>query len=207
MVRTVMMILDFHVAKKSKNIVNRGYGWYGQLGHGQRQGQRDDHQLTPKKIEALADEVIVDVVCGREVTCAVTSTGSIFTCGDGTLTGHTNFDVIPRPTLLQDLSSTGVINVSANEHHTACVTTAGEVFTWGCYGSYGRLGHGDDNDQETPKRVEALVGVMAKLVSCGRYHTAICTREGHVYTFGHGQYGQLGYGGTKNKTFWFEPLP
>jgi alpha-tubulin suppressor-like RCC1 family protein len=186
-----MMILEFHVAKNLK-IINRGYGVSGQLGH----GYRDEHQLTPKKIEALADEVIVDVACGRNHTCAVTSTGSIFTCGHGIVTGHGDYSDIPRPWLLQDLSSKGVINVSANEHHTACVTKAGEVFTWGCYGRFGRLGHGDDND---PKRVEALVGVKAKLVSCGRYHTAVCTRDGHVYTFGHGQCGQLGHGDTENK--------
>ena len=56
MVRTFMMILDFHVAKNLK-IVNRGCSVSGQLGHG-------NYQLTPRKVEALADEVIVDVACG-----------------------------------------------------------------------------------------------------------------------------------------------
>jgi alpha-tubulin suppressor-like RCC1 family protein len=75
----------------------------------------------------------VDVACGKELTFAVTSTGSIFRCGyNGIVTGH----VGEGPRLLQDLSSKGVINVSANEHHTACVTKAVELFTWGCYGSY-----------------------------------------------------------------------
>jgi alpha-tubulin suppressor-like RCC1 family protein len=168
---------------------------FGQLGH----GYRDENQLTPKRIEALADEVIVDVACGRDHTCAVTSTGSIFACGDGTLTGHTNYSIIRRPRLLlQDLSSKGVINVSVNRYHTACVTKAGEVFTWGV-GDDGRLGHGDDLHQETPKRVEALVGVKAKLVCCGADHTAVCTRDSHVYTFGNGQDGQLGHGDKENK--------
>ena len=99
-----------------------------------------------------------------------------------------------KPNLLLNLSSKGVVSVSANfynKYHTACVTKAGEVFTWS-FGDDGQLGHGDQTGQETPKLVEALVGV--KLVSCGRFHTAVCTEDGYLYTFGNGQHGQLGYG-------------
>ena len=65
-------------------MINRGCGYNGRLGHGY-----DHHsQLRPKKVDALADEVIVDVACGWRQTCAVTSTGSVFTWGDGITTGH-----------------------------------------------------------------------------------------------------------------------
>jgi hypothetical protein len=74
------------------------------------------------------------------------------------------------------------------------------VFTWG-KGLYGKLGHGDANDQQqTPKRVEALVGVKAIQVSCGGAHTAVCTEDGHMHTFGLGKEGQLGHGDTEYKT-------
>ena len=74
-----------------------------------------------------------------------------------------------------------------------CVTKDDEVFTWG-RGKYGNLGHGDVICQQSPKRVEALVGVNAREVSsCGLYHTAVCTEDGHLYTFGDGEYGQLGH--------------
>ena len=109
---------------KNLKIINRGSSYVGQLGHDDR-----DDQLTPKKVEALADEVIVDVACGKEHTCAITSTGSIFTCGLGFFTGHGEDSNVRLPKLLQDLSSKVVVNVSANEYHTACVTKAGEVFT------------------------------------------------------------------------------
>jgi alpha-tubulin suppressor-like RCC1 family protein len=65
----------------------------------------------------------------------------------------------------------------------ACVTNASEVFTWGRDYS-GRLGHGDESDRFTPKRVDALVGlgVNANQVACGRFHTAgVCTKDDHVY--------------------------
>jgi alpha-tubulin suppressor-like RCC1 family protein len=108
------------------------------------------------------------------------------------------YTLLFNPKLLQDLSFNGVVSVSANFNHTACVTKSGEVFTWG-YGYYGRLGHGDygklghhgqETNEESPKRVEALVGVKAKLMSCGRNHTAVCTVDGDVYTFGRSDFGQ-----------------
>jgi alpha-tubulin suppressor-like RCC1 family protein len=140
----------------------------------------------------------VDVACGWDHTCAVTSTGSILTWGDSSiLTGHGTGTLLPR--VLQDLSSKGVVSVSANRYHTACVTKAGEVFTWG-YGQYGRLGHGDETNQQTPKRVEALIGVKVTMVSCGRLHTVVCTEDGQMYTFGRGEHGQLGHGDEENKS-------
>ena len=84
-------------------------------------------------------------------------------------------------------------------YHTACVTKAGEIFTWGC-GCFGRLGHGNWRGQYTPKRVETLIGVKVKMVSCGEDHTAVCTEDGHMYTFGKGKHGQLGHGDKENKT-------
>jgi len=154
-----------HVVNKC--LFKRGSGWCGQLGHNNR-----DDQIIPKEVEALADELIVNVVCGGYHTCAVTSTGSIFTWGSGIAIGHVvEGFVVLQPKFLEDLSFKGVVCVSANENHTACVTKAGEVFSWGS-GMCGKLGHGDERNQGTPKRVEALVGVNAKEICCGQFHTA-----------------------------------
>jgi alpha-tubulin suppressor-like RCC1 family protein len=170
----------------------------GLIGHNGKESQ-----LTPKKVEALTDDVIVDVACGDYQTCVVTSTGSIFTWRDGLAIGHGASCIFLSPSLLQDLSSKGVVSVSASAYHnassTVCVTKSGEVFTWG-HGRYGKLGHGDEINQESPKRVEALVGVKAKTVSSGGQHTAVCTEDGHVYTCGYGGYGQLGHGDRDKKT-------
>ncbi len=43
---------------------------------------------------------------------------------------------------------------------------SGELFTWG-KGRYGRLGHGDSEDQLRPKFVEALLGYRVIDVACG----------------------------------------
>jgi len=106
--------------------------------------------------------------------------------------GCGNNDDLSR--LLPDLSSKGVISgVSENHDFTARVSKAGEVFTWS-EGTYGVLGYGDENDQKTPKRVEALIGVKAKNIFCSDHHITVRTEDGSVYTFGKEDYGQLGHG-------------
>ena len=45
--------------------------------------------------------------------------------------------------------------MSAGGAHSAAITTLGRLYTWG-KGRYGRLGHGDYDDQLKPKMVEAL---------------------------------------------------
>jgi RCC1 and BTB domain-containing protein len=118
------------------------------------------------------------------------------------VTGHgESYVLLPR--LLRDLSSKGVVSVSASTNDVgsaaACITKAGEVFTWGNKTGCGKFGH-DTINQRIPKRVEALVGVKATMVSCGYNHTVVCKEDGHVYTFGEGKHGKLGHGDKENKT-------
>ncbi len=46
--------------------------------------------------------------------------------------------------------------VSCGQCHSAAVTDDGKLFTWG-NSSYGRLGHGDREDQLKPKLVSGLL--------------------------------------------------
>lgn len=58
---------------------------------------------------------------------------------------------------------------------------AGELYTWGC-GNYGRLGHGNSNDQFLPTLVVALQEHKIISVSCGTQdaHTMAVTERGQV---------------------------
>jgi alpha-tubulin suppressor-like RCC1 family protein len=48
----------------------------------------------------------------------------------------------------------------------------------------GKLGHGNENGHSTPKRVEALVGLVVSMIACGSRHTAVVTSpEGNLYTW------------------------
>ena len=79
---------------------------------------RDD-ELIPKKVEALAGEVIIEVTCGGNHSCAVTSTGSIYTWGWslvvlGTATGRVEyFPNKQRPRICDLSSKSTVIYISA----------------------------------------------------------------------------------------------
>lgn len=50
-----------------------------------------------------------------------------------------------------------MVDVACGGAHSAAITASGELYTWG-KGRYGRLGHGDSDDQLKPKLVEALLG-------------------------------------------------
>lgn len=62
-----------------------------------------------------------------------------------------------RPKVIEALRGKKVVKVAAGGAHSAAVTADGELYTWG-KGRYGRLGHGDSDDQLRPKLVDALKG-------------------------------------------------
>lgn len=76
--------------------------------------------------------------------------------------------------------------------HTAALTSDGQLFTFGL-GKDGRLGHGNDHDQLSPKRVVGLEHHSIVQVACGGHHTGALTAEGEVYTFGFDDDGRLGH--------------
>ncbi len=59
-------------------------------------------------------------------------------------------------------------------------------------------GLGDFENRSSPARVRALAGVVGQQLSCGGDHTALLTREGQLYTWGRGTWGQTGLGHCDN---------
>lgn len=57
-----------------------------------------------------------------------------------------------RPRVIESLRGVEVVDIAAGGAHSACVTAAGDLYTWG-KGRYGRLGHSDSEDQLKPKLV------------------------------------------------------
>ena len=62
------------------------------------------------------------------------------------------FSPCDRPRVIESLRGTEVIDIAAGGAHSACITSLGELYTWG-KGRYGRLGHGDSEDLTKPKLV------------------------------------------------------
>ena len=47
-----------------------------------------------------------------------------------------------------------------------------------------------------PQQIAFFSGMAVRAVACGDTHTLVVTQDGHLYTFGRNQNGQLGHGNT-----------
>lgn len=169
---------------------------YGKLGHGNEAGHS-----TPKRVEALVGLNVSQIACGSRHTAIITTSGAMYTWGDkeNGVAGHGDTEGHQyTPKLLERLAGKRVVQLSACGFHTGCLTAEGELFTWG-EGKFGRLGHGAERNCHSPRLVETLIGKKPRQVSCGGFHTAVVTEDGHLYTFGGGEHGQLGHNDRVNK--------
>ncbi|XP_020231048.1 PH, RCC1 and FYVE domains-containing protein 1 [Cajanus cajan] len=182
----------------------------GRLGHGV-----DSDVPHPKLIESLSNTNIELVACGEYHTCAVTLSGDLYTWGDGTynygLLGHGNqvSHWVPKRVngLLEGIH---VSSISCGPWHTAVVTSAGQLFTFGD-GTFGVLGHGDRKSVSLPREIESLKGLRTVQAACGVWHTAAVVEvmvgnssssncsSGKLFTWGDGDKGRLGHGDKESK--------
>ena len=95
-----------------------------------------------------------------------------------------------------------IVSVAAGFRHSAVVTRAGHLLTFGC-GEDGRLGHGAClTNRRVPERVvsHSLCGFRIGSVACGGSHTVCTTVDGLVsWAFGNGDHGKLGLGSNESK--------
>ena len=167
-----------------------GGGTFGCLGHGDQQ-----NQLQPKKVEAFVGQPVVAVSAGAAHSLAITADGSVWSWGFGDLgmLGHGDQQRQLLPKKLEALADQRVVAVSAGEAHSIALTADGAVWSWG-YGGRGSLGHGDQQRQLLPKKVEAFAGQRVVAVSAGGFHSLALTADGAVFTWGKGETGCLGHG-------------
>ncbi|KAK4438664.1 PH, RCC1 and FYVE domains-containing protein 1, partial [Sesamum alatum] len=100
--------------------------------------------------------------------------------------------------LIDALSNTNIELVACGEYHSCAVTLSGDLYAWGD-GHFGLLGHGNEVSQWVPKRVKGqLEGIHVSSISCGRWHTAVVTSAGQLFTFSDGTFGALVHGGRES---------
>ncbi|XP_026702159.1 X-linked retinitis pigmentosa GTPase regulator [Athene cunicularia] len=176
------------------NVYAAGGNSEGQLGLGDTEERTTFHLIrfftNQHKIKQLA--------AGSYTSAAVTEDGQLFVWGDNSegqigLADETYVSVPCEVDVGKPVSS-----VSCGYYHSALITGDGELYTFG-EPENGKLGLLPE--QLKNNRVpQPVLGIMEKVnkVACGGEHTVVLT-ETDVYTFGLGQYGQLGHG-----TFIFE---
>ncbi|KAI8034196.1 hypothetical protein M5D96_013047 [Drosophila gunungcola] len=173
-----------------------GYGSGGRLGVG-----GSDSWAIPTLLGSLQHVFVkkVAVNSGGKHCLALTTEGEVYAWGEGEdgKLGHGNRMSYDRPKLLEHLNGMSVADIACGSAHSAAITASGHVLTWG-KGRYGRLGHGDSEDQLRPKLVEALLGYRAIDIACGSgdAQTLCITDDDNVWSWGDGDYGKLGRGGS-----------
>ncbi|XP_017887257.1 E3 ubiquitin-protein ligase HERC2 [Ceratina calcarata] len=173
-----------------------GYGALGRLGIG-----GTDSVMVPTLLESIQHVFVkkVAVNSGGKHCLALSSEGHVYSWGEGDdgKLGHGNRLSYDRPKLIEELLGTEVVDIACGGHHSAAITSAGWLYTWG-KGRYGRLGHGDSEDRLSPKLVEALQDYKVIDVACGSgdAQTLCVTDDDNVWSWGDGDYGKLGRGGS-----------
>ena len=140
------------------------------------------------------------VACGNNHTVVIDENGPLFGFGSGS-SGQLGNGVLEDDNKPLGINVRAPVRqIAAGWDYTGIVTEAGDLLMCGC-GEDGQLGLGDKNNRTTPTLVERAVfdDESVLMVACGTKHTAVVTEGGGVYTFGNGQYGQLGHGDTQNE--------
>ncbi|CAN8244117.1 unnamed protein product [Cochlearia groenlandica] len=180
----------------------------GRLGHGV-----ETNVQHPKLIDALSTTNIELVACGEYHSCAVSLSGDLYTWGKGDfgILGHGNevsHWVPKRVNFLME--GIHVSSVACGPYHTAVVTSAGQLFTFGD-GTFGVLGHGDKKSVFIPREVDSLKGLRTVQAACGVWHTAAVVEvmvgsssssncsSGKLFTWGDGDKNRLGHGDKEPK--------
>ena len=167
-----------------------GCGGNGRLGHGDRQ-----RQPLPKKVEAFAGQRVAAVSAGDDHSLAITADGAVWSWGNGGFgkLGHGDLQGQLLPKKVEALAGQRVVAVSSGREHGLALTADGAVWSWG-YGGSGQLGHGDQQEQLLPTKVEAFAGQRVVALSAGQYHSIAIIADGAVFTWGEGEYRCLGHG-------------
>lgn len=113
------------------------------------------------------------------------------------------------PGLVPSLMMMKIRQVSCGHNFTLVCTKQGETYSWGC-GRYGTLGHGTEECQLHPKKIDALNAINVKNVAAGYAHCAVITDDGRAYVFGKGCDGALGLGtddvSNRSEPVWLQSL-
>jgi alpha-tubulin suppressor-like RCC1 family protein len=168
-------------------------------------------------LRAQHTSAVAHVRCGDHHSIMVSTDGSVLTWG-GSLHGklgrpqsnnstNSSSNGMKHNSTGEDLQVWGlrdkeVKQVDCGTFHSITLTANGELYTFGGGGrhhNYGQIGQGDTIECAVPRLIEPLHGVFIEQVACGSFHTLVRSNEGLVYSWGRGEFGQLGLGTLSNQ--------
>ena len=158
-------------------------------------GDIKEHVLEPRQVTALTDTV-VDVAASHSHVMVV-GTGHLWSFGNNARGQLGTGDVKNRRSphlVVSPPPGERVVQAAAGDSHSLALMESGAVYSWG-YGACGQLGHGDEENQLLPRRIEVLAGNKVVRVDAngwGSGISAVTTSEGAVLMFGMGDDRALG---------------
>ncbi|XP_006835885.1 PREDICTED: probable E3 ubiquitin-protein ligase HERC4 isoform X3 [Chrysochloris asiatica] len=161
----------------------------------------DECIRVPRNIKSLSDIQIVQVACGYYHSLALSKASEVFCWGQnkyGQLGLGLDCKKQASPQLIKSLHGIPFMQVAAGGAHSFVLTLSGAIFGWG-RNKFGQLGLNDENDRYVPNLLKSLRSQKIVYICCGEDHTAALTKEGGVFTFGAGGYGQLGHNSTSHE--------
>lgn len=171
----------------------------GQLGY-----ENDTFSDIPTLVKWAGSSAvkIIQISCGYYHSVALSDAGDVYTWGnnDNNELGYgenMTHSVIPRR--VKGLYGLPIAMISSGAYHNFVITVTGCLYGWGCNRN-GQLGMGDTKVKPLPEVCKTVRTLGFVYVSCGENHSTALTHDGGVFTFGGGNYGQLGHNNTHTET-------
>lgn len=175
-------------AVRNGSVLCWGDNFNGQLGN-----SSTSDSPTPVAVSGLGVGAMT-VAAGAAHSCALTDGGAVWCWGNNTYgqLGNNSYSDSLTPVAVTGLSS-GIIAISAGEHHSCAVTSEGVVLCWG-NNSVGQLGDGGTTNGLVP--VVSRLPLAVKAIDIAADHSCAITNGGAVYCWGQNYLGQLGNNST-----------
>jgi len=194
-----------------ERVIVMGNNLYGQLGLGDPSNEEgtnnhlNTHPNRQHKMQLLPGvRNIIDIAVAGDSTLLLDSNGVVYSFGQGKESnlGHGNTDNVYFPKPIQWFVDNGIkiVYIDIAEHSSGFIDDKGRVYMCGI-SKHGELGLPEVKNYariSVPTLVtlpnENLSSETLKTIqiSCARYHTAILTTTGRLFTFGLASHGALG---------------
>lgn len=177
-----------------------------------KQGEEGwDIEFFPRCIKGLLGKRIFQVEASTGMAGALTEEGEVYTWGRITskgvpILGHGPYNgdpciiLQPTPRRVNALSHVKITQLALGQHHAICLASDGKVYSWGV-NDKGQCGTGDCMNRDSPVPTKDAFGGPVVQIACGGQHSACLNPSGQLFTFGSGEFGQLGLGDLQHHSY------